>query len=281
MRRFGTLLVFVMAGGLMGVLAPSAFAGGWDSLEPQRDHYLPGQTAVLRGAFAVNRLKNTGRIEDGPYYAYLLVGSRYGMIDPPRIPNGAMRLGVVRFGPVTEGQDGYRYATGSVTFTVPDIASANYAVSYCNDPCRSSTIGWLGFGRITIVHTALEAKLFDTRDSLKGKLRAARFHLRRNETRIAVMETAAREAAADQRSLQEQVRSLTERLAATRQKPDDSAIPAWMLIVAIAAVLALALGVVLAIRRRRSRASVAHVTMETIDPSFPFLREKEDALPRS
>ena len=95
------------------------------------------------------------------------------------------------------------------------------------------------------------------------------------------METAAREAAADQRSLQEQVRSLTDRLAATRQKPDDSAIPAWMLIVAIAAVLALALGVVLAIRRRRSRASVAHVTMETIDPSFPFLREKEDALPRS
>jgi len=281
MRRIGTLLFFVMAGGILGVLAPSASAGGWDSLEPQRDHYLPGQTAVLRGAFAVNRLKNTGRIEDGPYYAYLLVGSRYGMIDPPRIPNGAMRLGVVRFGPVTEGQDGYRYVTGSVTFTVPDIASANYAVSYCNDPCRSSTIGWLGFGRITIVHTALEAKLFDTRDSLKGKLRAARFHLRPNETRIAVMETAAREAAADQRSLQEQVRSLTERLAATRQKPDDSAIPAWMLIVAIAAVLALALGVVLAIRRRRSRASVAHVTMETIDPSFPFLREKEDALPRS
>jgi len=281
MRRIGTLLVFVMTGGLMGVLAPSAFAGGWDALEPQRDHYLPGQTAVLRGAFAVNRLKDTGRIEDGPYYAYLLVGSRYGMIDPPRIPNGAIRLGVVRFGPVTEGQDGYRYATGSVTFTVPDIASANYAVSYCNDPCRSSTIGWLGFGRITIVRTALEAKLFDKRDSLKGKLRAARFHLRRNETRIEVLDTAAREAAANQRALQGQVKSLTDRLAATRQKPDDSTIPVWAATLAILALLVMALGATLAIRRRRSRVSVAHVTMETIDPSFPFLREKEDALPRS
>ena len=71
MRRIGTLLVFVLAGGLLGTLAPTASAGGWDSLEPRRDHYLPGQTAVLRGAFAVNRLKETGRIEDGPYYAYL------------------------------------------------------------------------------------------------------------------------------------------------------------------------------------------------------------------
>jgi hypothetical protein len=281
MRRIGILLVFVMAGGLVGVLAPSASAGGWDSLEPQRDHYLPGQTAVLRGAFAVNRLKDTGRIEDGPYYAYLLVGSRYGMIDPPRIPKGAIRLGVVRFGPVTEGQDGYRYATGSVTLTVPDIASANYSVSYCNDPCRSSTIGWLGFGRITIVRSALEAKLLDKRDSLKGKLRAARFHLRRNETRIAVMETAAREAAADQASLQEQVRSLTERLAATRQEPDGPAIPAWMVVVAIAVVFALAIAAALVVRRRRSRASASNVTEESIDQSFPFPRVKEDALPRS
>jgi hypothetical protein len=281
MRRIGTLLVFMTAGGLLGVLAPTASAGGWDSLEPQRDHYLPGQTALLRGAFAVNRLKNTGRIEDGPYYAYLLVGNRYGMIDPPGIPKGAMRLGVVRFGPVTDGEDGYRYATGSVSFTAPDIASANYAVSFCNDPCRSSTIGWLGFGRITIVRTALEAKLFDKRDSLKGKLRAARFHLRRNETRIEVLNTAAREAAADQRSLQEQVRSLTERLAATRQKPNDSAIPAWMVILAIAVVLALALGAALVVRRRRSPAIVRHITDESIDPLFSFLQEKEDALPRS
>jgi hypothetical protein len=254
MRRIGTLLVFAMAGGLVGLLAPSASAGGWDSLEPQHDHYLPGQTAVLRGAFAVNRLKGTGRIEDGPYYAYLLVGSsRYGMIDPPKIPKGAIRLGVVRFGPVTEGQDGYRYATGSVTFTVPDVASANYAVSFCNDPCRSSTIGWLGFGRITIVHTALEARLLDARDSLKGRLLEARFDLRRNETRIEMLKAAAREAAAERRSLQEQVRTLTERLAATRQAPDGAAIPAWAAILAIVALFALGLGAGLAIRRRRSR----------------------------
>jgi hypothetical protein len=193
MRRIGTLFVFVLAGGLLGMLAPAASAGGWDSLEPQHDHYLPGQTAVLRGAFAVNRLKGTGRIDDGPYYAYLLAGSSlYGMIDPPRIPNGAIRLGVVRFGPVTEGDAGYRYSKGSVTFTVPDVASANYAVSFCNDPCRSSTIGWLGFGRITIVHTALEAQLLDARDSLKSKLRAAWFHLRRNEKQVDALNAGAR-----------------------------------------------------------------------------------------
>ncbi len=281
MRRIGTLLVFVMAGGLLGVLAPPASAGGWDSLEPKRDHYLPGQTGVLRGAFAVNRLKGTGRIEGGPYYAYLLADSRYGMIDPPTIPKGAIRLGVVRFGPVTEGQDGYRYATGSLTFTVPDVASANYAVSFCNDPCRSSTIGWLGFGRITIVHTVLEAKLLEKRDALKGKLRAARFHLRRSETRIEVLNTAAREAAADQRSMEEQVRSLTERLAANRQEPEDSAIRAWAAILAILALLMLALGVALAIRWRRSRARASRVIDEFPEPSFRLPRVKEDAIPWS
>jgi len=283
MRRIGTLLVLVMAGGLVGMLAPSASAGGWDSLEPKRDHYLPGQTAVLRGAFAVNGLKSTGRIEDGPYYAYLLAGGgRFGMIDPPRIPDGAIRLGVVRFGPVVEGDGHYRYSRGSVTFTVPDVASANYAVSFCNDPCRSSTIGWLGFGRITIVHTALEARLLDARDSLKSKLRAARFQMRRHEKRIEVLDTAARDAAADQRSLQEQVRSLTERLAATRQAPDEPAIPAWAAILAIAAVLALALVVALALamRRRRSRAKVSHITGASPEPSSPFPRVKEDALQR-
>jgi hypothetical protein len=281
MRRIGTLLVLALAGGLVGTLAPAASAGGWDSLEPQHDHYLPGQTAVLRGAFAVNRLKGTGRIEDGPYYAYLLAGSSlYGMIDPPRIPNGAIRLGVVRFGPVTEGDAGYRYSKGSVTFTVPDVASANYAVSFCNDPCRSSTIGWLGFGRITIVHTALEARLLDARDSLKSELRAARFHLRHNEKRIEVLDTGAREAAADQRSLQEQVRNLTERLAAARQTPDGPAIPAWAAILAIAALLALALAAAFAIRWRRSRAKVSHITSASPDPSIPFPRMKEDALRR-
>ncbi len=280
MGRIGTLIVFVFVGGLLGALAHSASAGGWDSLEPQRDHYLPGQTAVLRGVFAVNGLKSTGRIDDGPYYAYLLAGGgRFGMIDPPRIPNGAIRLGVVRFGPVVEGHGHYRYSKGSVTFTVPDVASANYAVSFCNDPCRSSTIGWLGFGRITIVHTALEARLLDMRDSLKSRLLEARFHLRRSETRIEVLNTTAREAATDQRSLQEQVRSLTERLAATRQTPDEPAIPAWVVILAIAAVLALALAATLSILRRRARARVSHITFP--DTSVPLPRVKEDALPRS
>jgi len=145
MRRIGKLLVLALAGGLVGTLAPAASAGGWDSLEPQHDHYLPGQTAVLRGAFTVNRLKGTGRIEDGPYYAYLLAGSSlYGMIDPPRIPNGAIRLGVVRFGPVTEGDAGYRYSKGSVTFTVPDVASANYASASATTPAAPARSGGWG-----------------------------------------------------------------------------------------------------------------------------------------
>ena len=115
---------------------------------------------------------------------------------------------------------------------------------------------------------------------MKSELRAARLHLRHNEKRIEVLDTGAREAAADQRSLQEQVRNLTERLAAARQTPDGSAIPAWAAILAIAAVLALALASTLAIRRRRSRAKVSHITSASPDPSIPFPRMKEDALHR-
>jgi len=262
MRRTRSMLAVALVGGLFILLSPdAAWAGGWDSIEPKRDHYLPGQTAVLRGRFASNHLKGSGRIEGGPYYAYLLPpsGGGFALIDPPTIPEGAISLGVLRFGALSREDDGWLYATARLTFTVPDVPSGHYPVSFCNDPCRSSTIGWLGGGGIRIVHTALEARLMDRNALLESRLRGMRLALRRSEKQAEALIERVDKAKASQGALQAQVAAMTDRLrTASKPAPAGSPVPTWAAVAAIVALLLLALAV--ASRRPRSRRNVRPVT---------------------
>jgi hypothetical protein len=160
----------------------AAHAGGWDSLRFPRDHYLVGQVADVRSEFFAGELEGTGAITSGPYFAFLLPGrgSFSAMIEPPTIPKGSIPVGPLQTeGPIV--RDGYRYAIASLTFTVPDIPSGRYTIGFCDDPCVHSTVGWLGFGWITIVHTPYEAALLDRID----RQRTIRWRLK-NEARKAI-----------------------------------------------------------------------------------------------
>lgn len=105
------------------------------------------------------RSRGAGPLDGRAYYAYLLPQSAtqagFGMIDAPTIPEGSIRLGVLvisaPFDPKRyEGQ----YARASLTFTVPDVPTGDYAIGFCDDPCQHGYVGWLAWGSIRIVHTA-------------------------------------------------------------------------------------------------------------------------------
>jgi hypothetical protein len=66
--------------------------------------------------------------------AYLLPQNT--SIEDMRVPEAAIRLGELRI--VRDKSYGKR---ASVTFTVPDVPTRWYYVSYCNDPCTVNGIG--------------------------------------------------------------------------------------------------------------------------------------------
>lgn len=177
------LVVTIVATAIASLSPVVSSAGGWDTLNFPRDHYLVGQVAHTRDEFFAGALKGTGALDGGPYYAYLLPerGSRsFAMIEPPTIPNGSIRLGSLRIdGPIV--RDGYRYAVASLTFTVPEVPSGRYTIGFCDDPCTHSTVGFLAWGWITIVHTTYEAALLGRLD----RQRTQRWALK-NEARKAV-----------------------------------------------------------------------------------------------
>lgn len=175
----------VLGGVVIAVVgsAVPASAGGWDSLQFRRQHYLVGNIATARTEFFAGDLKGSGPLDGRTYHAYLLPRTRtgFGMIDPPAIPDGAIRLGALDVqGPLMKS-DGYPYGIASLTFTVPDVPSGAYPIGFCDDPCTYGTVGWLAWGDITIVHTSLEGRLLATRDRAKAQIGALRRVLRRTE----------------------------------------------------------------------------------------------------
>jgi hypothetical protein len=105
------------------------------------------------------------------YYAYLLpqraTQAGFGMIDPPTIPEGSIRLGTLGISAPLEPKryDGV-YARASLTFTVPDVATGDYAIGFCDDPCEHGYVGWL-MGSIRIVHTEQEGELLAARSAAR------------------------------------------------------------------------------------------------------------------
>jgi hypothetical protein len=148
--------------------APAA-AGGWDSLSFPRDHYLVGQVATTTDVFYAGELEAAGPIDGRAYYAYLLprraAESGFAMIDPPTIPEGAIRLGVLEISEPFEPERYVgRYARATLTFTVPEVPTGDYAIGFCDDPCEHGYVGWLAWGRIRIVQTEVEGRLLAALD---------------------------------------------------------------------------------------------------------------------
>lgn len=165
--RHRCLFVVVIAVTAGLAMPPGASAGGVSSFDFDRRYYVPGDLARGRTTFD-STIDGSGRVEDGPFYAYL-IPENGGYIDPPHIPNRARRLGPLRI---------VRSTIASIRFRVPSIAPGDYSISLCNLPCRESMVGDLWGGSITIVGSPERARL---------RLLADRFDLRlsRVERRLA------------------------------------------------------------------------------------------------
>jgi hypothetical protein len=188
LRRVVLLLLAIAA--VVFLTAP-ARAGGWDSLTFPRSHYVVGEVASGRSEFFAGELKGTGSLDGGPYYAYLLLESRdklFGFIKPPTIPESAILLDVLQVeGPIVH--DDGRYGVASLTFTVPDVPTGDYSIGFCDDPCAHSTVGWLAWGSITVVHTPYEGTLLRRLDQLHSQQRSLSRDVRKAEGKIEELRT--------------------------------------------------------------------------------------------
>jgi hypothetical protein len=233
------------------LLAPttSARAGGWTSLQPERRDYLPGEQAELAARFS-SRIDYGGSVDQGPYVAWLLRGASYGLIDPPRIPEGAIRLGVLQLkqpAPHSKWLD----ASARLSFTVPNLPSGDYGIGICNEPCGQSGVGDLNGGRIRIVHTPLEGQLMSRVEGLETEARKARYQLRKSERRLEKVQSAL-QASTREQGLTDRVAELETQLQAVRARPTTISRPllrGWAVIVLAGLVVAFVLGS--ALRRRR------------------------------
>jgi hypothetical protein len=150
----------------------------------RRPYYLVGEVAQVRERFFAGKLAGSGPLHGGPYYAYLVAGDPFAKIDPAHIAAGAIRLGTVGIeGPVFPKHYAGRYGIATLRFLVPDVPSRVYSIGFCDDPCVHSTIGWLAWGNIRIVHTAYEGRLLTKIGSLEDQTRSLRYRSRQAERR--------------------------------------------------------------------------------------------------
>jgi hypothetical protein len=148
MRR---TIVAVAACVLAAIPATALSAGGIATFEFEDDYVLIGETVTGMATFQPD-VRGSGRIEDGPWHAYLLPEGHW--IDPPGVPNDAIPLG-----PIDIRVEGRREAVATVTFTVPDVALGGYHLGLCDVPCTESMVGDLGGGWAWITRTEEGAAL--------------------------------------------------------------------------------------------------------------------------
>ena len=181
-RPLGLALIL----GLVTLGPVPASAGGWDSLHFDEDHYVVGEVAVAKNLFFAGELEGAGPLDGRTYHAYLLprrvTQSGFGTIDAPTIPEGSIRLGALEIsGPfVPDGYEGM-YGRASLTFTVPEVPTGDYAIGFCDDPCEHDYVGWLAWGWIRIVHTEREGTLLAEIDHKDIEVSRTRYELRKTE----------------------------------------------------------------------------------------------------
>ena len=257
MRRCAWIVV--LASLTAFVPATPSNAGGWDSLSFPDDHYLVGEVASGTQLFYAARLRGAGALDGGPYYAYLLpIQARnsmgLGMIDPPDIPSGAIRLGTLGVsGPID--RPGYKgpYGRATLTFTVPDVPTGRYSIGFCDDPCRHGYVGWLAWAPITIVHSEEEARLLNALDRREGAMRDLRGDLRTAERARGELQDRISSLGADLRERTMALRVTGTRLANARPEPtSDRPLMTWW----EAVLLAIALPVAAIVVRRRRRPGI-------------------------
>jgi hypothetical protein len=250
----------VLVGLVLLPAAPANAGGAW--MEPGRRGYGVGETATFRGSFSMSGSLE-GRLSDGPYVAYLAPVEIYDVDHP-----FAIRLGEIEM--VRSERWG---VIATIAFTVPDVPTGQYQVTYCNEPCTVDGVGDLMGGKAFYVAPTREEALLRARvDSLTWRLADTRQDGRRQE-RLAT-ERLERSLAAEARELalaREEIATLEARVAELRPASArrEPVVPGWA-VIAAAVVLAFGIGTGATIVRRRREPSF--VVPDTI-PDELDLRE--------
>lgn len=160
MRRVSWAVLIMVALGV-GALGSPAEAGG-STFDFHRRWFAPGQSVTGTTRFS-DWTGATGRVADGPYFAYLVRGDQ--LIEPPLLPRKAIRLGEV----------GMKHVNGdiwkaSIRFVVPNVRPGTYTVSLCNDPCRNAYVGDLMGAWISIAPSFGQAKVRNMEDRIEERV---------------------------------------------------------------------------------------------------------------
>jgi len=191
MRRRRWIGAAILVGATLG--GPSiARADGGAYLDPDRTHYLPGQTAHAETYVDVPRAKQH-LLERGPFYLFV-VPEGVTVVEGRPIPSEAVRVATISI-----ERDRRTAFELRASFVVPELASRFYALAVCNDPCTISGFREPLTGPISIVATTREGELLTEVGRLNNRVWSLHRQVRKaerldEERRAAVEHIGSREA---------------------------------------------------------------------------------------
>ena len=253
MRIRHVLAVAITVGAVMVMNPVAARADGGAYMEFDRTHYLPGDVATAE-AYVYLLKPQQGRLDRGPFYAYLVTTNRsFPQIGKP-IPAGAIRLGTFQ---VEESRP--KWFDLTVSFTVPDVAGDGYTVALCNDPCTVQGFKEPIVGYISIVQTAREGVLLTKNQRLSNRIYALHRAGKKQEKAMAELQGQFDALDLVRSSMASQMSAMEDRLAAATAAASTRESPSRPLLApstGIALVLALFALAALILARKQRGASV-------------------------
>jgi hypothetical protein len=169
MRGARVVVATLAALGPVTLIAEGTLANGGAFFDFDRTYYVPGEVVTAQTTFST-QVEKSGRIQDGPYYAFLLSSDRW--IQAPRIPDDAIPIGNITTTSPISGA-----ATARITFTLPQIHPGPYTLTFCNLPCTHATLGDLVGGSLSVAASKEEALRSDISDRLDARLTQVRQNL--------------------------------------------------------------------------------------------------------
>jgi hypothetical protein len=169
MLRTRPVAVILLALSPMAVSPAAVSANGGSFFRFERKYFAPGEVVTAQTTFSTE-VEKSGRIEDGPYHAFLLSSDRW--IQPPKVPNDAIPIGYITTSSASSGA-----ATARITFTVPQIEPGPYTLTLCNLPCTHATLGDLAGGWLSIASTKDEALRKEITDRINSRILQVRQNL--------------------------------------------------------------------------------------------------------
>jgi hypothetical protein len=195
------------------------------------------------------------------------------MIDPPEIPEGAIRLGTLEItGPIEIERYVGPYARASLAFTIPDVPTGDYAIGFCDDPCVHGTVGWLAWGRIRIVHTEAEGRFLSQLDRQEIRSYRMRSDLRQATRGLEDLTTEIDDVRAKLRLERADATTPSERTITVQAKGDRRGAMWLIAALFVGLVVGAAAGVATARRRRAPAFVVPDTIPEDLDTRAPALR---------